>query len=322
MGGAEGIVLKQFLEQLAYELSIPSVDDIDTVRALPFDSCPLFSLGGLCSHFIDVFVPYLTPPNQKWPEYIQQKEFVLESMKRCKNKHRCDIKIGSLFRIECKDRTIVNSNEMKDEILKNAKSYINLVIANNFQNSYFNASYGWDTLLTTKGFKHLKGAICFALDVHTSEFIELKGLTDASLTSLTDSQTPEASRLILFLKIGDRNAVLYRLNAIQHIRFPFEGMMCHFSWRSLIVFFCCLQIAFRHSLLRLLLLMLLKIRMMMMLMMMMKKTMVCRLCDNPDEYDDDDDEMVMRCRVIAICLIVAMMIEILTIILILRSKRR
>jgi hypothetical protein len=52
MGGVAGIDLKQFLEQLAYELSIPRVGVIDTPRKLSFDSHPDFNVGGLCCPFL------------------------------------------------------------------------------------------------------------------------------------------------------------------------------------------------------------------------------------------------------------------------------
>jgi hypothetical protein len=138
MGGVGGILFLDFLKQLVYELSFPDEYTIDSPRDINFGYD--FATGGLCHSFCNIRIPFLSPPNQIWPKYLNLIRGVLVgNMKRTLNKDGCDVRFDN-FTIECKDRAdSIDSSELK-KIIKKVTSAVNVVVVNKLQKSYFQST--------------------------------------------------------------------------------------------------------------------------------------------------------------------------------------
>lgn len=133
--GIKGIQLNQFLVDLIYQLQYEKLSISDISR----DGFEL--LKGF-----DLTVPYLSPPNQDWPQYINAipgSNFGL--LERTKNKDRVDLKIsGGIISGESKDHNKDISSNIMKRILKRipTNSKLEIVFTRKLQNTFFNKNGG------------------------------------------------------------------------------------------------------------------------------------------------------------------------------------
>jgi hypothetical protein len=126
--GFSGISFGEFFPALLYELDIGSGKER---MELP-------------EEFMNIQIPFLSPPNQKWPGFLS-KTFGLNvsNFMRMKNSDRIDFSIedGSVTG-ECKDYRGPLSLKTIEAIMKRIpeKSKIHLIITNKLQNSYYSLS--------------------------------------------------------------------------------------------------------------------------------------------------------------------------------------
>jgi len=98
------------------------------------------------------------------------------------------------------------------------KSKVHFIVVNKLQDTYFSRtsklrenhdSYNLESIFDENA--KLSGTLCLVFDVNTSKFRKVPGLTDASLTLLGEAV---ASRLVVFLLLGDKNAMIQRETSV------------------------------------------------------------------------------------------------------------
>ncbi|KAJ8329323.1 hypothetical protein O5D80_002539 [Batrachochytrium dendrobatidis] len=127
--GVKGIGLKPFLLNLVYQLQIDKPDSEDV------SILDLNRLDG-----ITFTVPFLSPPNQKWPDFVQIPGLNFDWLSRARNSEGIDLKTSCGLFGESKDHKGVISLETMVNIIgripKAAK--VELVFTRKLQDSYFN----------------------------------------------------------------------------------------------------------------------------------------------------------------------------------------
>ena len=228
MGGLAGVPFWTFLQELVYELSLPppSAADNHMPMATTPQSIPvaLFAPGQPCHRFMSVIIPYLSPPNQEWPEYVSS-HFNVQRLERVKNICSYNIQCVSVGEtgVSIEDKSQVrscSSGELVEIFSKiPMKSSVHLVVVKTLQRSYFKKTFAREKLdwnAAVKKNSKLKNALVLVIDTNTSQCLEVPGLTDASLAALTG----DVDRLILFLGLDVDGRMTDREMDYNGIKFP------------------------------------------------------------------------------------------------------
>ena len=127
--GFQGVPLKSFLLNLLYQLQNEKVE-YDDVSLADFD---------LIEDKFRLDIPYFSPPNQKWPSYLNIPNSNMQNLERTKNKDKVDLMSSCGLVGESKDyQSVININTMR-QILKRVpqEAKLELVFVRKLQNSYF-----------------------------------------------------------------------------------------------------------------------------------------------------------------------------------------
>ncbi|OAJ32787.1 hypothetical protein BDEG_28667 [Batrachochytrium dendrobatidis JEL423] len=127
--GVKGIDLKPFLLNLVYQLQIDKPDSEDV------SILDLNRLDG-----ITFTVPFLSPPNQKWPDFVQIPGLNFNWLSRARNSEGIDLKTSCGLFGESKDHKSVISLETMVNIIGRIPeaAKVELVFTRKLQDSYFN----------------------------------------------------------------------------------------------------------------------------------------------------------------------------------------
>ncbi|EGF77945.1 hypothetical protein BATDEDRAFT_91239 [Batrachochytrium dendrobatidis JAM81] len=127
--GVKGIGLKPFLLNLVYQLQIDKPDSEDV------SILDLNRLDG-----ITFTVPFLSPPNQKWPDFVQIPGLNFNWLSRARNSEGIDLKTSCGLFGESKDHKGVISLETMVNIIGRIPqaAEVELVFTRKLQDSYFN----------------------------------------------------------------------------------------------------------------------------------------------------------------------------------------
>ncbi|OAJ38584.1 hypothetical protein BDEG_22492 [Batrachochytrium dendrobatidis JEL423] len=127
--GVKGIGLKPFLLNLVYQLQIDKPDSEDV------SILDLNRLDG-----IKFTVPFLSPPNQKWPDFVQIPGSNFNWLSRARNSESIDLKTSCGLFGESKDHKGVISLETMVNIIGRIPeaAKVELVFTRKLQDSYFN----------------------------------------------------------------------------------------------------------------------------------------------------------------------------------------
>ena len=127
--GFQGVPLKSFLLNLLYQLQNEKIE-YDDVSLADFD---------LIEDKFRLDIPYFSPPNQKWPSYLNIPNSNMQNLERTKNKDKVDLRSSCGLVGESKDyQSDININTMR-QILKRVpqEAKLELVFVRKLQNSYF-----------------------------------------------------------------------------------------------------------------------------------------------------------------------------------------
>ena len=129
--GFSGTNIKKLLSGFFYEMDLTNSHPNPDV-VVPND----------LQSFMDIVVPFLSPPNQKWPERLLRGELNLGNFERTSNSKRLDFQacIGEyLVSGECKDHATPLSSTTLRDILERVpeKSRVHLVVTNRLAKDYF-----------------------------------------------------------------------------------------------------------------------------------------------------------------------------------------
>ncbi|KAE8911308.1 hypothetical protein PF002_g9801 [Phytophthora fragariae] len=130
------------------------------------------------------FVPFLSPPNEEWPEWLKDSSMRFDNLFLTPNEDGIDFRTTSnLISGECKDRSSGLDLDVIRSILVRipAESAIHLVVTNTLQKQYFTAKSSWETV----------------------DFYRIsKGSTLQGMTNLSSSTATKAEKLVLFIELG------------------------------------------------------------------------------------------------------------------------
>jgi hypothetical protein len=128
--GLQGIGLKKFLMNLIYQLQLSQVDSEKVTIA------NLEQLDGM-----DMTVPFLSPPDQHWPDFLQIPGANLGFLSRTRNSDTIDLWASSGIAGESKDYGSEINLETMKQILKRVpeQAMLEIVFTRKLQKSYFNS---------------------------------------------------------------------------------------------------------------------------------------------------------------------------------------
>ncbi|KUF81305.1 hypothetical protein AM587_10000226 [Phytophthora nicotianae] len=145
-GGFGGVAFPTFLRELLFELG---VYEPGMTLQLPRD---IKTAGGK-----NLIVPFLSPPNEKWPEWLLTDTSIrFDNFVRTRNKDCIDFRITSnLISGECKDYSSVVKLDVMKKILSRIpeESTIHLVVVNTLQTEYFIAESSWEAFVNEHNFR-------------------------------------------------------------------------------------------------------------------------------------------------------------------------
>jgi hypothetical protein len=182
--GVKGISFNHFLVNLVYHLQIDKIDRSEiTISNLEQMNA------------IDLIVPFLSPANQKWPDYLQIPGFNIGLLERTRNVDKIDLRSSCGLVGESKDYgSEINLQTMR-QILKRVpeQAIVELVFTRKLQHSYFNDP--------AKSFEdefqgsHLLNMAFFKIDTSNPRTLlePIKGLPKAKLTT---------KRAVIFFQIN------------------------------------------------------------------------------------------------------------------------
>ena len=133
--GFSGISFEHMLRELLYELSPSEKQHVPDMIVFPPE----------IKFFMDLVVPYLSPPNQSWPDYLTPLGLTLGNFKRTPNSSCIDMRVlNSFLTGECKDHNRPIDLPLMENILLRVppESEIHLVLTNTIQKSYYTSSAG------------------------------------------------------------------------------------------------------------------------------------------------------------------------------------
>ncbi|KAE9014806.1 hypothetical protein PF005_g8964 [Phytophthora fragariae] len=112
------------------------------------------------------FVPFLSPPNEEWPEWLKDSSMRFDNLFLTPNEDGIDFRTTSnLISGECKDRS----------------SGLDLDVIRSILKQYFTAKSSWETV----------------------DFYRIsKGSTLQGMTNLSSSTATKAEKLVLFIELG------------------------------------------------------------------------------------------------------------------------
>jgi len=219
MGGLAGVPFWTFLEQLAYEMSVPPLTRSET-PALSIAHEDLFAARGPCHRFLDMIVPYMSPASQEWPEYVSN-HYNVQEIKMTRRGDCFDIMCGARMSAEVKSQSKVLTAKRLTRIFSKIpeNSLVHFVPVQSLLNSYITNSLSeglnWDKLVEQNS--KLTDAIVLAIDTSTCQYLEVPGLTDSSMKALGGC---EAQRLIIFLCLDFEGKVTQRKKSYANVTFP------------------------------------------------------------------------------------------------------
>ncbi|KAE9275556.1 hypothetical protein PR003_g29304 [Phytophthora rubi] len=178
-GGFGGVAFPTFLCELLFELGVCE-RGVMMERLLQDNSI---------ARWATLVVPFLSPPNEKWPEWLNNCLTSLGNLLRTRNEDRIDFQTN-LISGECKDY----SNDLDIRVIKSiltripADSAIHLIVTNTLQNQYFTAE-PWEAFAREQGLQNVD----FYRISKGSTLQEIGGLTNLSST---------ATKLVIFIERG------------------------------------------------------------------------------------------------------------------------
>jgi hypothetical protein len=132
--GIQGIALQPFLQNLVYQLQV------ENLQSSKVSITGLDQLDGM-----EFTIPYLSPPNQPWPSFVQIPGSRLGSSSRMQNADKIDMwfscgTTGITVAAEAKDYgTAINLDTMRKILTRVPKeAKLELVFTRKLQGSYFN----------------------------------------------------------------------------------------------------------------------------------------------------------------------------------------
>ena len=133
--GFKGFNLKLFLSNLVSELS-PN----QTYTAYSFaNNEEYFSAISNVSGLTELVIPFLSPPNTKWPEFLTNTDdFRFGNLSKMESVDRVNIKTDCFISGECKDHSVPITKKVMESILENlpATSKLHIVYVNELQGQY------------------------------------------------------------------------------------------------------------------------------------------------------------------------------------------
>ena len=223
--GLTGVPFWTFLEEFVYEMSIPP--PMSSNPFAPSASIPkrirkgLFASGGPCDKFMKTIIPYMSPPNQQWPVYVDE-HYNVDNLIRMKNSDGFDIKCGPDLSLEDKSQKRHLSSKQLKSMFKRVpeKSKVHIIPVESMQQTYFTKTstsegLNWESIVGE--YKHLKDTIVLVIDTDTSMYVEVPGLTDASRQALG---TRKARKVIIFLSLNFEEKMTKRIKYYANLTFP------------------------------------------------------------------------------------------------------
>ncbi|KAG7380185.1 hypothetical protein PHYPSEUDO_007665 [Phytophthora pseudosyringae] len=136
-GGFGGVAFPTFLRELLFELGVSEPGEM---MQLPRD----VEIAGWGTRI----VPFLSPPNEKWPEWLNDSSTRFDNLVRTRNEDRIDFRTTSnLISGKCGGySSAVNLRVVKNILMRiPAESAIHLVVTKTLQRQYFTAESSWET---------------------------------------------------------------------------------------------------------------------------------------------------------------------------------
>ncbi|KAL5040653.1 hypothetical protein RTP6_7852 [Batrachochytrium dendrobatidis] len=185
--GVKGIGLKPFLLNLVYQLQIDKPDSEDV------SILDLNRLDG-----ITFTVPFLSPPNQKWPDFVQIPGLNFNWLSRARNSEGIDLKTSCGLFGESKDHKGVISLETMVNIIGRIPeaAKVELVFTRKLQDSYFNPpAPSFEIQFQRKG--HVLKKAYYKIDASKPNTLlePIKGLP---------CDQPDMDGVVIFFEINDR----------------------------------------------------------------------------------------------------------------------
>ncbi|KAG2999907.1 hypothetical protein PC129_g15131 [Phytophthora cactorum] len=170
-GGFGGVAFPTFLRELLFELGVSE-------RGEMMQLLQDVEIAGWGTRV----VPFLSPPNEEWPEWLNDSSTRFGNLFRTSNEDRIDFRTTSNFISgECKDySSAINLGVVKSILMRvPAKSAIHLVVTNTLQKQYFTAKSkpSWETFVREQSLQNV--------DIYRiskgSTLQEIKGMTNQKL---------------------------------------------------------------------------------------------------------------------------------------------
>ncbi|KAF1794631.1 hypothetical protein GQ600_18260 [Phytophthora cactorum] len=167
-GGFGGVAFPTFLRELLFELGVSERGEMmQLLRDV--------EIAGWGTRV----VPFLSPPNEEWPEWLNDSS----------------TRFGNLFRTPNEDySSAVNLRVVKSILMRvPAESAIHLVVTNTLQKQYFTAKSSWETFVREQSLQNVD----FYRISKGSTLQEIEGMTNQSSSTAT-----KADKLVLFIELG------------------------------------------------------------------------------------------------------------------------
>ena len=158
--GVKGISVTEFLKNLIYQLQ--NVDNIEpsAVQISDIDKLKLTNFDGK-----EFMVPYLSPPNQSWPEWLKIPDAFFDNLKRTQNKDNIDFSTDCNITGEAKDHGKLTSSVAQDILIRiPTNSILHIVFIRELQEKglFFQSKNKFEDI--AKGKSHLNEFVYYSLD--------------------------------------------------------------------------------------------------------------------------------------------------------------
>ncbi|KAE9002442.1 hypothetical protein PR001_g18250 [Phytophthora rubi] len=181
-GGFGGVAFPTFLCELLFELGVSQRGEMMQLHQVVETS-----------RWGTRVVPFLSPPNKEWPDWLNESWMSFDNCLRTPNEDRIDFRTTSnLISVECKDysRTL-DLDVVKDMLMRiPADSAIHLIVTNTLQKRYFSAASSWKTFVREQSLQNV-------------DFYRIsKGSTLQEIKGIANSTATKADKLVLFIVRG------------------------------------------------------------------------------------------------------------------------
>jgi hypothetical protein len=187
--GFAGTKFKSLLPRFLYEMGI----------YYSLDSMPEVCFPERLKNWTEEMIPFLSPPNRKWPDFLYEGNLNFGNIERNKKEDRIDFEIiDQRFTGECTDYTSPLSNAAMKEILIRVpeKSRIHLLCTTKIQKSFFSKK-AYEGFIQSH--HHLKETVVYKLVADN----EKEQFHFAQVPGMQQSTDSNATRLVLLIPRDD-----------------------------------------------------------------------------------------------------------------------